>query len=52
MGTKLHYHPLSTYSRHVRIAFAEKQIPRRLTPLLWGGSGVASTTNEQRSTKA
>ena len=28
MGIKLHYHPLSTYSRRVRIAFAEKQIAR------------------------
>ena len=30
MGIKLHYHPLSTYSRRVRIAFAEKQIPHEL----------------------
>jgi glutathione S-transferase len=30
MGIKLHYHPLSTYSRRVLIAFAEKQIPHEL----------------------
>ena len=30
MALKLHYHPLSTYSRRVRIAFAEKQIPHEL----------------------
>jgi glutathione S-transferase len=30
MGIKLHYHPLSTYSRRVLIAFAEKQIPYEL----------------------
>jgi glutathione S-transferase len=30
MGIKLHYHPLSTYSRRVRIALAEKQIPHDL----------------------
>ena len=30
MGIKLHYHPLSAYSRRVRIAFAEKQIPHEL----------------------
>jgi glutathione S-transferase len=30
MGLKLYYHPLSTYSRRVRIAFAEKQIPHEL----------------------
>ena len=30
MGIKLHYHPLSTYSRRVRIALAEKQIPHEL----------------------
>ncbi len=30
MDIKLHYHPLSTYSRRVLIAFAEKQIPHEL----------------------
>jgi glutathione S-transferase len=30
MGIRLHYHPLSTYSRRVLIAFAEKQIPHEL----------------------
>ena len=30
MGIKLHYHPFSTYSRRVLIAFAEKQIPHEL----------------------
>jgi glutathione S-transferase len=30
MGLKLYYHPLSTYSRRVLIAFAEKQIPHEL----------------------
>jgi glutathione S-transferase len=30
MAIKLHYHPLSTYSRRVRIALAEKQIPHDL----------------------
>jgi len=30
MGIKLHYHPLSTYSRRVLIAFAEKQIAHEL----------------------
>ena len=30
MGIKLHYHPLSTFSRRVLIAFAEKQIPHEL----------------------
>src|SRR5262249_50973838 len=30
MGLKLHYHPLSTCSRRVLIAFAEKQIPHEL----------------------
>lgn len=30
MEIKLHYHPLSTYSRRVLIAFAEKQIPHEL----------------------
>ena len=30
MGIKLHYHPLSTYSRRVRIALTEKQIPHEL----------------------
>jgi glutathione S-transferase len=30
MSTKLHYHPLSTFSRRVLIAFAEKQIPHEL----------------------
>jgi glutathione S-transferase len=30
MGIKLHYHPLSNYSRRVLIAFAEKQIPHEL----------------------
>ena len=30
MGIKLHYHPFSTYSRRVRIALAEKQIPHEL----------------------
>ncbi len=30
MGIKLHYHPLSTYSRRVLLAFAEKQIPHDL----------------------
>ena len=30
MALKLHYHPLSTYSRRVRIVFAEKQIPHEL----------------------
>ena len=30
MEIKLYYHPLSTYSRRVRIALAEKQIPHEL----------------------
>ena len=30
MGLKLYYHPLSTFSRRVLIAFAEKQIPHEL----------------------
>src|ERR1700740_3098716 len=30
MGPKLYYHPLSTFSRRVRIVFAEKQIPHEL----------------------
>jgi glutathione S-transferase len=30
MDIKLHYHPLSNYSRRVVIAFAEKQIPHEL----------------------
>jgi glutathione S-transferase len=30
MGLKLHYNPLSTFSRRVLIAFAEKQIPHEL----------------------
>jgi glutathione S-transferase len=30
MAIRLHYHPLSTYSRRVRIALAEKQIPHEL----------------------
>jgi glutathione S-transferase len=30
MGIKLHYHPLSTYSRRVLLACAEKQIPHDL----------------------
>ena len=30
MGIKLYYHPLSTYSRRVLLAFAEKQIPHEL----------------------
>ena len=30
MGIKLYYHPLSTYSRRVLIAFAEKKIPHEL----------------------
>ena len=30
MAIKLHYHPFSTYSRRVRIAFAEKQIAHEL----------------------
>jgi glutathione S-transferase len=30
MGLKLHYHPLSTFSRRVLIAFAEKQVPHEL----------------------
>src|SRR5271167_405601 len=30
MGIKLHYHPLSTYSRRVLLAFAEKKIPHDL----------------------
>lgn len=30
MGIKLHYHPLSTYSRRVLIAFNEKQIAHEL----------------------
>jgi len=30
MGIRLHYHPLSTFSRRVLIAFAEKQIPHEL----------------------
>src|SRR5271157_503067 len=30
MGIKLHYHPFSTYSRRVLIAFAEKQVPHEL----------------------
>ena len=45
MGIKLHYHPLSTYSRRVRIASAEKQIPRRVTPLL----GAAPVSPPQRT---
>ena len=30
MGIKLHYHPFSTYSRRILIAFAEKQIAHEL----------------------
>jgi len=30
MAIKLHYHPLSTFSRRVRVALAEKQIPHEL----------------------
>jgi glutathione S-transferase len=30
MEIKLHYHPLSTFSRRVLIAFAEKQVPHEL----------------------
>jgi glutathione S-transferase len=30
MGLKLHYNPLSTFSRRVLIAFAEKQVPHEL----------------------
>jgi glutathione S-transferase len=30
MGIKLHYHPLSAFSRRVLIAFAEKQVPHEL----------------------
>lgn len=30
MTIKLHYHPFSTYSRRVRIALSEKQIPHEL----------------------
>ena len=30
MGLKLHYNPLSTFSRRVLIAFAEKQVPHQL----------------------
>jgi glutathione S-transferase len=30
MGIKLHYNPLSTFSRRVLIALAEKQIPHEL----------------------
>jgi len=30
MAIKLYYHPLSTFSRRIRIAFAEKQIPHEL----------------------
>jgi glutathione S-transferase len=30
MGLKLYYHPLSTFSRRVRIVFAEKEIPHEL----------------------
>jgi len=31
MSLKLYYHPLSTFSRRVLIAFVEKQIPHELT---------------------
>jgi glutathione S-transferase len=31
MGPKLYYHPLSTFSRRVRLVFAEKQIPHELS---------------------
>ena len=31
MSLKLHYHPLSTYSRRVLIVLAEKQIPHELS---------------------
>jgi glutathione S-transferase len=31
MRPKLYYHPLSTFSRRVRIVFAEKQIPHELS---------------------
>ena len=30
MGLKLHYNPLSTFSRRVLIGFAEKQVPHQL----------------------
>jgi glutathione S-transferase len=30
MSLKLYYHPLSTFSRRVLIAFAEKQVPHEL----------------------
>jgi glutathione S-transferase len=31
MGLKLYYHPLSTFSRRIRIALGEKQIPHELS---------------------
>ena len=31
MSLKLYYHPLSTFSRRVLIALAEKQVPHELT---------------------
>jgi hypothetical protein len=37
VSLKLYYHPLSTFSRRVLIAFAEKQIPHELAVVLRGG---------------
>ena len=34
MGLKLHYNPLSTFSRRVLIAFAEKQAPHQLVVVI------------------
>ena len=43
MGLKLHYNPLSTFSRRVLIAFAEKQVPHELVVIDMAGpsSGTA-----------
>ena len=38
MGIKLHYNPLSTFSRRVLIALAEKQIPHELVVVEYGGT--------------
>jgi hypothetical protein len=38
MGLKLHYNPLSTFSRRVLIVFAEKQVPRTNSCCRHGGS--------------
>jgi hypothetical protein len=43
MSIKLHYHPLSPFSRRVLIAFAEKQIPHELVTV-----GMAARQHRQQ----